>query len=56
MNIFDNIRGLLARLESYSLWEVGLEIALIWGGVYAITRFVQGTRAAGALKGLLVLL
>jgi diadenylate cyclase len=53
---FDNVRGLMARLGSYSPWEVALEIALIWGGVYAITRFVQGTRAAGALKGLLVLL
>lgn len=56
MNWFDNIQGLLSRLQSYNGWEVALEIALIWGAVYAITRFVQGTRAAGALKGLLVLL
>jgi diadenylate cyclase len=57
MDLFlDNLRGLMARLGSYSPWEVVIEIALIWGAVYAITRFVQGTRAAGALKGLLVLL
>lgn len=56
VNWLDNIRGLWTRLETYSPWEVALELALIWGAVYAITRFVQGTRAAGALKGLLVLL
>lgn len=56
MGWFENIRGVLARLASYNPLEVVLEIALIWGAVYAITKFVQGTRAAGALKGLLVLL
>lgn len=52
----DNLRGLWTRLGTYNGWEVLLELAIIWGAVYAITRFVQGTRAAGALKGLLVLL
>lgn len=57
MNFFlENLRGLWARLGTYSPWEVLLEFAIIWGAVYAITKFVQGTRAAGALKGLLVLL
>jgi diadenylate cyclase len=47
--------GLRARLATYSPWEVGVELFLIWIVVYLIVRFVQGTRAAGALKGLLVL-
>ncbi|MCA9288468.1 MAG: diadenylate cyclase CdaA [Phycisphaerales bacterium] len=55
-SLLDNIRGVIARLGSYDPWEVAFELLIIWVGVYAITRFVQGTRAAGALKGLLVLL
>jgi diadenylate cyclase len=35
--------------------EVAVEFLVIWIVVYAIVRFVQGTRAAGALKGLLVI-
>jgi len=52
----DRIQALLQRLGNYSPWEVVLELVLIWIVVYAVMRFVQGTRAAGALKGLLVLL
>ncbi|MEZ6232779.1 MAG: diadenylate cyclase CdaA [Phycisphaerales bacterium] len=55
-SLLDNIRGVIARLGSYDPWEVVFELLIIWVCVYAITRFVQGTRAAGALKGLLVLL
>jgi diadenylate cyclase len=47
--------GLRARVATYSPWEVFVELLLIWIVVYLIVRFVQGTRAAGALKGLLVL-
>ncbi len=50
------IQGLLDRLETYSVWEVGLELLIIGVFVYAALRFVRGTRAAGALKGLLVLI
>lgn len=52
----ERIQGLLARLASYSPAEVLIELALIWIVVYAAVRFVQGTRAAGALKGLLFIL
>lgn len=48
-----SIQDLLARLRTYPPLEVLFELALIWLVVYAIVRFVQGTRAAGALKGLL---
>jgi diadenylate cyclase len=50
------ISDLLTRLSSYSPWEVAVELVIIWVVIYAIIRFVQGTGAAGALKGLLVVL
>lgn len=46
---------LILRLQSYPFWETALELAVIWIVVYVIFRFVRGTRAAGALKGTLVL-
>ncbi len=49
------IQNLFDRLSSYPMWEVLLEIAVIWFLVYLVVRFVQGSRAAGALKGILVL-
>ncbi|MBX3408856.1 MAG: diadenylate cyclase CdaA [Phycisphaeraceae bacterium] len=56
MYLSERIQSLLERLSTYEGWEVALEIGLIWILVFAIFRFVQGTRAAGALKGLLLLL
>lgn len=47
---------LFERLQSYPWWQVAVELAVIWIVVYVIIRFVQGTRAAGALKGMLVVL
>jgi diadenylate cyclase len=47
---------LLDRLASYPWWQVVIELAVIWMVVYVVLRFVQGTRAAGALKGTLLLL
>lgn len=55
MIFLERIQGLLARLGSYPAWEVALELLIIWVVVYFAIRFVQGTRAAGALKGLLVI-
>lgn len=52
---FERLGDLVDRLSTYVWWEVALELAFIWIFVYAIARFVQGTRAAGALKGVLVL-
>ncbi len=49
------LEGLRGRVATYSPWEIFVELLLIWVVVYLIVRFVQGTRAAGALKGLLVL-
>jgi diadenylate cyclase len=52
----DRLQNLTARLGSYPWWEVSVELILIWIVVYGLVRFVQGTRAAGVLKGLLLVL
>lgn len=49
-------QNLLSRLATYSVPEVVFELLVIWGVVYVVVRFVQGTRAAGALKGALVVI
>ncbi|MFT5424486.1 MAG: diadenylate cyclase [Phycisphaerales bacterium] len=38
------------------MWEVALEFAIIWAVVYFAVRFLQGSRAAGALRALLLIL
>lgn len=42
--------------RSYSVFEVILELAVIWVCVYAVFRFLRGTRGAGVIKGFAVLL
>lgn len=51
----DRLFQLFERLTAYPWWQVSLELLLIGLLVYAVARFVQGTRAAGALKGLFLL-
>lgn len=46
----------LQLLRSYSSFEVILELAVIWGCVYIIFRFLRGTRGAGVIKGFAILL
>ena len=52
---WDRLHALFQRILSYPPWEVGVELLLIGLVVWATLRFVSGTRAAGALKGLLVI-
>ena len=47
---------LVERLGSYSVPSMVFELVVIWLLVLLVVRFVEGTRAAGALKGTLVLL
>src|SRR3712207_8888835 len=44
-----------SRISAYSPLEVAVELLLIGLVVYAVVRFVQGTRAAGAMKGIFVI-
>lgn len=53
--VWERFNRLLERLGGYPFWQVALELSVIWLIVYVIIRFVQGTRAAGALKGTLLL-
>jgi diadenylate cyclase len=48
-------QDLFDRLVAYPWWQVVIELAVIWLVVWVIVIFVQGTRAAGALKGILVI-
>ncbi len=52
----DRMAQLFERIAAYPWWQVALELLLIGAVVYAVVRFVQGTRAAGAIKGLFLLL
>ncbi len=54
--MWSRIVELIERLGSYSVPSVLFELAVIWVLVLLVVRFVEGTRAAGALKGALVLL
>ncbi|MEL6499695.1 MAG: diadenylate cyclase [Planctomycetota bacterium] len=54
MNQLEGITDLIDRLGAYPWWEVLAELVVIWLVVFVAFRFVQGTRAAGAIKGILV--
>lgn len=56
MDLAIAISDALKRMDGYPWWEVGLELALIALVVWAIIRFIEGTRAAGVMKGLVALL
>lgn len=49
------IGNALQRISGYAWWEVAFELALIALVVWAILRFIEGTRAAGVMKGLVAL-
>jgi diadenylate cyclase len=54
--MLDRFGQLLVRLGAYPWWQVAIEIGIIWVVVYAVVRFIYGTRAVGALRGILLVL
>jgi diadenylate cyclase len=50
--MFDNPAQLI---RSYELYQVIIEMAVIWICVYAVFRFLRGTRGAGIFKGFAIL-
>lgn len=46
---------MLSSLFQDAFWEILIELAVIWIGVYLVFRFLQGTRGAGVIRGLGVL-
>ncbi len=51
----DRLIALFERFATYPWWQVAIELLVIGAVVYLAFRFLQGTRAASALKGLLLL-
>lgn len=56
LHLVERVQSLIDRVAGYPWWQVAIELVVIWVFVYLAARFVQGTRAAGALKGVLVVL
>lgn len=54
--MMERMTQLISRLGEYAWWEIVIEVGVLWLLIYAVYRFVRGTRAAGALKGLLLIL
>jgi len=50
------LRNPFQLIQSYELWQVAIELFVIWACVYLIFRFLRGTRGAGVIKGVAVLL
>ena len=44
------------RIQTYPWWVVAVELAAIWTLVYIILRFLRGTRGAGIIKGVALIL
>jgi len=51
-----NIDNIFQLFRGYPTWEVLVELVVIWLCVWLIFRFLQGTRGAGVIKGLAVLI
>ncbi len=56
MGLLTRLQDIVNRLSAYAAWEVLVELLIIWIVVYAMMRFLQGTRAARAIKGLVFVL
>lgn len=50
------VQQLVSRLTDYPWWQVAIELAVLFAILWFVFSFVRGTRAAGALRGLVVLL
>lgn len=56
MQGLERLTTLLDRFGTYPLWAVAIELAVIWLVVFGVVRFVQGTRAAGAIRALVLII
>lgn len=48
---FDRLNELLQRIKSYPMYEITIELVILWILVYLILRFLRGTRGARVIKG-----
>ena len=51
-----NLYNFLTALRSYEPWKVALELLIIGAVLFWVVRFLQGTRGARLLRGILVVL
>lgn len=56
LTIWDNFNAFFRSLATYSIWQVLIELLLIWVVVFWVLRFLQGTRGARLLRGIVLLL
>ncbi len=56
LTVWDNFNAFLRSLQTYSFWQVGIELLLIGMVVFWVVRFLQGTRGARLLRGIALLL
>ncbi|MFN0011551.1 MAG: diadenylate cyclase CdaA [Phycisphaerales bacterium] len=56
MTILERLSQTLERVQAYPWWQIAIELLVIGILTWGIVRFIQSTRAAAALKGLLLLL
>lgn len=56
LTLWDNFEAFYRSLRTYSLWQVGIELLLIGVVVFWVVRFLQGTRGARLLRGIVLLL
>lgn len=54
--LWDNFNAFFRSLATYSIWQVLIELSLIWVVVFWVLRFLQGTRGARLLRGIVLLL
>lgn len=54
--LFDNFLSFKRSLVNYPWWQVTIELLMIGAVVYWVVRFLQGTRGARLLRGIILLL
>ena len=55
-SLLHRLNQVLRRVQVYPPWVVALELIVIWVLVYIILRFLRGTRGAGMIKGVALIL
>ncbi|MGP1273717.1 MAG: diadenylate cyclase CdaA [Phycisphaerales bacterium] len=55
MAVLEWLNQLWSRAQGYPLWQIAIELLVIATVVYFVWSFVRGTRAAGALRALIIL-
>lgn len=55
MTPLERLEQISMRIGTYPWWQIVIELSAIWVVVYIAYRFIRGTRAASAVKGIILL-